>query len=677
MKNFAFLFLFLFLGVCAISQNYYYTVSKGVTDEFSMTAPGSKIMGEPANDSFTATQTLPFSWSFYGESVSQYKVSDNGFITFDLAEAANSGSNTAIPNATGPNKSIYAFWDDMELSDNPTYMTNDIKTYTVGNAPNRIHVVQWHTTPTGQTANSNYLYFALRIYEQGYFDVIFQQYRLSSGNMSATVGCDNTDGTLATMLDASPNFYYIGGQYIKENVMVYTFRYGSKPQYDIQMVKHDMAKLVHANSTYQPGGQFINHGAATITDITVNYMIDNGVTETSQISGLSLLPNESYDFTHPTSWTPTNIGDFQDVDIWISAINGNPDTIPDDNNLSAHVFVNNGNSGTKKVFIEEFSTCPCGFCPDGHIVLEDIMHRNPNIMGLIHHAGFGTDSMTINESKVIASAFTNGAPTAAIDRVHWSDQIRIAISRQIWEERALLQLAKKTAVDIDLFSTYNPTSKTMTVDVDLDFLDYPLPGDMRLNVFLVEDSVSGIGSGWDQKNYYDGTAGHPMYGRGNPIIGYTHMHVIRAVLTGDWGDNSVIPQNVLPNSSYNKTYTYQIPWYMKPKDLFLIVFVSYNDDDYIEIINAQKAERINLDVADDNRKFNQLVVYPNPAMDELYLRLDEGISSPNVQIIDQLGQHYQLKVIDNKINIADLAQGIYFIQLVDSKTIYSTTFIKN
>ncbi|MBT7993297.1 MAG: T9SS type A sorting domain-containing protein, partial [Bacteroidetes bacterium] len=147
--------------------------------------------------------------------------------------------------------------------------------------------------------------------------------------------------------------------------------------------------------------------------------------------------------------------------------------------------------------------------------------------------------------------------------------------------------------------------------------------------------------------------------------------------TGDWGDNSVIPQNVLPNSSYNKTYTYQIPWYMKPKDLFLIVFVSYNDDDYIEIINAQKAERINLDVADDNRKFNQLVVYPNPAMDELYLRLDEGISSPNVQIIDQLGQHYQLKVIDNKINIADLAQGIYFIQLVDSKTIYSTTFIKN
>ncbi|MBT6835713.1 MAG: hypothetical protein HOA61_06675, partial [Bacteroidetes bacterium] len=144
MKNFAFLFLFLFLGVCAISQNYYYTVSKGVTDEFSMTAPGSKIMGEPANDSFTATQTLPFSWSFYGELVSQYKVSDNGFITFNLAEAANSGSNTAIPNATGPNKSIYAFWDDMELSDNPTYMTNDIKTYTVGNAPNRIHVVQWH-----------------------------------------------------------------------------------------------------------------------------------------------------------------------------------------------------------------------------------------------------------------------------------------------------------------------------------------------------------------------------------------------------------------------------------------------------------------------------------------------------------------------------------------------------
>ncbi|MBC8343497.1 MAG: hypothetical protein H8E61_05910 [Bacteroidetes bacterium] len=499
MKKSALLFLFLTSCFLIYAQNYYYTVSRGVTEEFGMSAPGTKLMAEPANDSFTAIQTLPFAWSFYGETIPQYKVSDNGFVSFNIAEAVNTGVNTTLPTSSGPNKVIYAFWDDMELSDNPTYMSNDITTYTIGNAPNRIHVIRWHTTPRGKTANSNYLYFALRIYEEGFFDVIYQQYRMTSGNMSATVGCENSDGSLACMLDASPNFYYTGGQYIKENVLVYTFRYGTKPQFDIQMVKHDLPKLVHANSSYQPGGNFINHGAANITDITVNYKIDGGATETATISLLNIAPNEGFDFAHPTNWSPTNIGGYQDVDIWISEINGNPDALPDNNDLAAHVFVNNGSSGTKKVFIEEFSTCPCGFCPDGHIVLEDIMHRNPKIMGLIHHAGFGTDSMTINESKSIATAFTNGAPTAAIDRVHWPDQIRIAISRTIWEERALLQLARKTAVDIDLFSTYNPTNKTMTVDVDLDFVDYPLPGDMRLNVFLVEDSVSGLGTGWDQK----------------------------------------------------------------------------------------------------------------------------------------------------------------------------------
>ncbi|MBC8343496.1 MAG: Omp28-related outer membrane protein, partial [Bacteroidetes bacterium] len=143
------------------------------------------------------------------------------------------------------------------------------------------------------------------------------------------------------------------------------------------------------------------------------------------------------------------------------------------------------------------------------------------------------------------------------------------------------------------------------------------------------------------KNYYDGTVGHPMYGRGNPIVGYMHMHVIRAVFTGTWGDASVIPSSVLPNSSYEKTYTYQLPWYMKPKDLFLIAFVSYYEDDYIEIINAQKADRINLGIHTNSLNSGEIFVYPNPATDELYFRFpDPGQMNrmEEVLIINQLGQ---------------------------------------
>jgi len=340
MKKFRLLFIFSLFCSFTYAQNYYYTLSKGVTDDFSMSAPGgTKLMAEPANDSFTSVQTLPFSWTFYGETVTQYRVSDNGYVSFDLSEQVNTGMNTALPNYNGPNKAIYAFWDDMELSDDPTYISNDIKTYTVGTTPNRIHVIQWHTTPYGKTANANYLYFALRIYEQGYFDIIFQQYRLSLGNMSATVGCENADGTNACMLSKSPDFYYSGGQYIKENVDVYTFRYGTKPQYNIQMLTHDLPRLVHANTTYKPGGTFINHGSATITAITLNYMIDNGVVQLANLGGLSVEPNESYDFSHSKEWTPTNIGGYQDVAIWVSEINGYPDTFPEDDSLHAMVLL--------------------------------------------------------------------------------------------------------------------------------------------------------------------------------------------------------------------------------------------------------------------------------------------------------------------------------------------------
>jgi len=88
--------------------------------------------------------------------------------------------------------------------------------------------------------------------------------------------------------------------------------------------------------------------------------------------------------------------------------------------------------------------------------------------------------------------------------------------------------------------------------VDVTFTSAPASGDLRITVFLVSDSIIGTGKGYDQKNYYNSTQGHPMFGLGDPIVGYTHHRVVSAVVTDAWGAQGIIPQT--PETGRKYTY---------------------------------------------------------------------------------------------------------------------------
>ena len=61
-------------------------------------------------------------------------------------------------------------------------------------------------------------------------------------------------------------------------------------------------------------------------------------------------------------------------------------------------------------------------------------------------------------------------------------------------------------------------------------------GNYFLTVLLVEDVVDQTGTGYDQRNAYNGAAGHPYYQKGDPVVGYEHTNVVRNVLTSALGD---------------------------------------------------------------------------------------------------------------------------------------------
>jgi hypothetical protein len=238
----------------------------------------------------------------------------------------------------------------------------------------------------------------------------------------------------------------------------------------------------------------------------------------------------------------------------------------------------------RHILLEEFSTAPCGFCPDGDIVAAQLVRDHPQVIWVTHHAGFGTDSMTIPESKTIANAFTCFAPGAAIDRGDYKIPVYtyplfIAVSRQKWDSIITAHLGDPAVADLHITNFYNTSARTLNCRVDATFLFTPPPGDLRINLYLVEDSVSGIGSGWDQKNYYNTTVGHPCYGRGDTIVGYVHHRVVRAIPTGAWGVAGIIPQA----PSAGNTYTWNsgalpISMRWKAEDMDVVAFVSFHHD---------------------------------------------------------------------------------------------------
>ena len=50
--------------------------------------------------------------------------------------------------------------------------------------------------------------------------------------------------------------------------------------------------------------------------------------------------------------------------------------------------------GNKKVLLEQFTTEPCQFCPDGKAEVEAVISQYPYVIAIAHRAGFSTDFLT-------------------------------------------------------------------------------------------------------------------------------------------------------------------------------------------------------------------------------------------------------------------------------------------
>jgi len=679
------LFLFLlFSHLAVVGQNYFPIRNDGVLPKGYILdkiyqQDKTVILTQPENDNLSLSTPLPFTFHFYNNTYTSYKVSDNGYITFDLSQTS-----SLKPNPVLPKNAIMGFWKDFKLQQLPSPNEGigvQVFSYTLGQAPHRQHVIQFYGLTLASDfldqpiTNASIYAFAIILYEgnEGRFDIAYSPY--GDKNQKGTIGCTNADNSKKGLVKDT-TLLNLPFQYSFEldKFIVYQFALGVQSEYDILIKELKLGKIYPVNSVVNFAGKLSNWGRQTVNSFYLNYAIDQGDTFSYFVDGLTLLPDGegNMDFTHPISWLSGAVGTLSTVNFWISSPNGQQDGVSANSNIKRKVLRNNNNyTAARNILFEEATGAWCGYCPDAHLILKDAMSVHGNrIVPVSYHV---EDSMFNEQGNVILSTYVTSYPDAMIDR-----KIFLG-SNSTWLTEISNRLNVKAPVEIFIEEkNFNVQTRAITYRVRVKFSDYWY-GNLRLGSIVTENNVRGNASPniWSQYNYYSkdhggGVSGssHPLYNEKEYMDGYLHQFVNKSMPGGPWGIDSLMPVLVSPNSEYSKDFIYILPaptfvnytidnntnycntidipgqnegWNI-PANINLLGFVAeYNDTDVMNrpVINAGQKRLWDLSNSLDyfHHAQEQQLIFPNPAANEAYVKINlSETANVSVVISNQLGQ---------------------------------------
>jgi hypothetical protein len=206
-------------------------------------------------------------------------------------------------------------------------------------------------------------------------------------------------------------------------------------------------------------------------------------------------------------------------------------------------------------------------------------------------------------------------------------------------------------------------------------------GDYRLSLYVVEDSVTGTGAGYDQYNIYDGDPNSPFYGMGDPIVGFIHKHVARALLPSAWGLQGLIPSTPLTGQYFSHTFNYTLPVSYNENRVHLVAFVysftGNHTGDEVMNVSDEKLLQAPSAVVENGFKGDEVNVFLDPSSGELKIK-SEKVGMEAIEIFDILGEKVLSQQLMSKnqnqisVNVSRLKSGIYFYKIIgEEKKIYS------
>ncbi len=243
------------------------------------------------------------------------------------------------------------------------------------------------------------------------------------------------------------------------------------------------------------------------------------------------------------------------------------------------------NAQIKNVLLEQHTGAWCGWCVDGTVKMDEILNLYPDqVIGVKIHNG---DDMVIPEQSVIARALgLTGYPTGSIDRKDFGGSV--FLSRNAWKTSCESQIQQRAKAEVDCFYTLDKEARIVRIQVMANItesMDFPL----KFNAYIVEDDVTGQGSGYNQANFLSDRPGfedNPYYDQPSTIVGYHHMKVVRKMIGGAWGVTGGLPTSVEAGDFYSYEFESEIDEGWDIDNLHFVGMLQADAEHNKEIINS-------------------------------------------------------------------------------------------
>jgi len=204
----------------------------------------------------------------------------------------------------------------------------------------------------------------------------------------------------------------------------------------------------------------------------------------------------------------------------------------------------------KKVIIEEFTGINCVFCPDGHVVANNIKNADPNNVFLIniHVGGFSTptpgqpDFRTSFGTPIVNQSGATGFPAATVNRIVFAGlgmaPGTTAMGRGNWSNAANQTKNQSSYVNVGVQGVIDAQTRVLTVTAEIYYTGNSPVNTNKLNIALLQNNTFGPQTG------------------GNMGNNYNHQHRLVHMLTGQWGTDIT---TTTTGTFITQTFNYTIP----------------------------------------------------------------------------------------------------------------------
>lgn len=155
---------------------------------------GSATTVSLGDDAVSAQLPIGFTFNFFCNDYTQFRISSNGFITFNNSGASGCCSGQNIPNGSNPNNLVAFAWEDLDPGNGGQPAENLIRYETIGTAPNRILVVDFFNVD--HYPNNNNVTVQTLLYETSN-EIEIHTTNMPSDGGRHTMGIENADGSVA------------------------------------------------------------------------------------------------------------------------------------------------------------------------------------------------------------------------------------------------------------------------------------------------------------------------------------------------------------------------------------------------------------------------------------------------------------------------------------------------